>query len=140
MAAADAQASAASASLPPLRDVIARHGLAARRSLGQHFLLDLNLTGRIARAAGDLTQGTVIEIGPGPGGLTRALLDAGAAHLVAVERDERCRNVLTAHILNMPPEEDEKPFATLIREVLKNDYAEEMGLHAEEEEKDKPQE
>ena len=94
MAAADAQASAASASLPPLRDVIARHGLAARRSLGQHFLLDLNLTGRIARAAGDLTQGTVIEIGPGPGGLTRALLDAGAAHLVAVERDERCRPVL----------------------------------------------
>jgi 16S rRNA (adenine1518-N6/adenine1519-N6)-dimethyltransferase len=94
MAAADAQASAASASLPPLRDVIARHGLAARRSLGQHFLLDLNLTGRIARAAGDLTRGTVIEIGPGPGGLTRALLENGAVHLVAVERDERCRPVL----------------------------------------------
>lgn len=75
--------------LPPLRDVIAAHGLAARKSLGQHFLLDLNLTGRIARSAGDLTQGTVIEIGPGPGGLTRALLDAGAAHLVAVERDDR---------------------------------------------------
>ena len=94
MAAANAQASAASASLPPLRDVIARHGLAARRSLGQHFLLDLNLTGRIARAAGDLTRGTVIEIGPGPGGLTRALLENGAVHLVAVERDERCRPVL----------------------------------------------
>ena len=94
MAAADAQASAASASLPPLRDVIARHGLAARRSLGQHFLLDLNLTGRIARAAGDLSQGTVIEIGPGPGGLTRALLENGAAQVVAVERDERCRPVL----------------------------------------------
>jgi 16S rRNA (adenine1518-N6/adenine1519-N6)-dimethyltransferase len=94
MAAADAQASAASASLPPLRDVIARHGLAARRSLGQHFLLDLNLTGRIARAAGDLTRGTVIEIGPGPGGLTRALLENGAVHLVAVEPHERCRPVL----------------------------------------------
>ncbi|MGE5503531.1 MAG: 16S rRNA (adenine(1518)-N(6)/adenine(1519)-N(6))-dimethyltransferase RsmA [Actinomycetota bacterium] len=75
--------------LPPLREVIARHGLAARKSLGQHFLLDLNLTGRIARAAGDLEHGTVIEVGPGPGGLTRALLDAGAAHLVAIERDDR---------------------------------------------------
>jgi len=80
--------------LPPLRDVIARHGLAARRSLGQHFLLDLNLTRRIARAAGDLDQGTVIEIGPGPGGLTRALLETGARHVVAVERDERCRPAL----------------------------------------------
>ncbi len=70
--------------------MIARHGLAARKSLGQHFLLDLNLTGRIARAAGDLTAGTVIEIGPGPGGLTRALLAAGAQRLIVVERDERC--------------------------------------------------
>lgn len=70
--------------------MIARHGLAARKSLGQHFLLDLNLTGRIARAAGDLASGTVIEIGPGPGGLTRALLAAGATHVIAVERDERC--------------------------------------------------
>ncbi len=94
MAPAGAQDPAASASLPPLRDVIARHGLAARRGLGQHFLLDLNLTGRIARAAGDLSQGTVIEIGPGPGGLTRALLESGADHVVAVERDERCRPVL----------------------------------------------
>lgn len=76
--------------LPPLRDVIARHGLGARKSLGQHFLLDLNLTRRIARAAGDLSRGTVIEIGPGPGGLTRALLDCGAGWLVVVERDERC--------------------------------------------------
>jgi len=75
--------------LPPLREVIARHNLAARKSLGQHFLLDLNLTGRIARAAGDLSQGTVIEIGPGPGGLTRALLDCGARHVVAIERDPR---------------------------------------------------
>ncbi len=76
-------------SLPPLREVIAAHGLAARKSLGQHFLLDLNLTGRIARAAGNLTRGTTIEVGPGPGGLTRALLDAGARQVVAVERDER---------------------------------------------------
>ena len=75
--------------LPPLREVIAAHGLAARKSLGQHFLLDFNLTARIARGAGDLTQGTVIEIGPGPGGLTRALLDAGARRVIAVERDDR---------------------------------------------------
>lgn len=75
--------------LPPLKDVIAAHGLAARKSLGQHFLFDLNLTGRIARAAGDLTRGTTIEIGPGPGGLTRALLEAGARHVVAIERDDR---------------------------------------------------
>ena len=78
------------APLPPLRDVIARYGLGARKSLGQHFLLDLNLTRRIARAAGDLSTGTVIEVGPGPGGLTRALLECGARHLVAIERDDRC--------------------------------------------------
>ncbi len=76
--------------LPPLRDVIATHGLAARKSLGQHFLLDLNLTGRIARAAAPLEIGTTIEIGPGPGGLTRALLDAGARQVIAIERDDRC--------------------------------------------------
>ena len=69
--------------------MIARYGLAARKSLGQHFLLDLNLTARIARAAGDLTSGTTIEIGPGPGGLTRALLAQGAT-VIAVERDTRC--------------------------------------------------
>ncbi|SDF83013.1 dimethyladenosine transferase [Limimonas halophila] len=76
--------------LEPLRETIRRHGLNARRSLGQHFLLDANLTDRIARAAGDLTHGTTIEIGPGPGGLTRSLLAAGARHVVAVERDPRC--------------------------------------------------
>jgi 16S rRNA (adenine1518-N6/adenine1519-N6)-dimethyltransferase len=81
---------AAGDGLPPLREVIARHGLVARRTLGQHFLLDLNLTGRIARAAGDLGRGTTIEIGPGPGGLTRALLAHGAGHVIAIERDERC--------------------------------------------------
>jgi len=75
--------------LPPLRDVIAAHGLAARKSLGQHFLFDLNLTGRIARAAGAIGEGCVIEIGPGPGGLTRALLEAGARQVIAIERDDR---------------------------------------------------
>ncbi|MBX9464731.1 MAG: 16S rRNA (adenine(1518)-N(6)/adenine(1519)-N(6))-dimethyltransferase RsmA [Aquamicrobium sp.] len=76
--------------LPPLRDVIERHDLRAKKSLGQNFLLDLNLTGKIARAAGDLSSTTVIEVGPGPGGLTRALLAHGAARVVAIERDERC--------------------------------------------------
>jgi 16S rRNA (adenine1518-N6/adenine1519-N6)-dimethyltransferase len=76
--------------LPPLREVIERNGLAARKSLGQNFLLDLNLTGKIARHAGDLSAMTVLEIGPGPGGLTRALLMNGARKVIAIERDERC--------------------------------------------------
>jgi 16S rRNA (adenine1518-N6/adenine1519-N6)-dimethyltransferase len=75
--------------LPPLREVIREHALSARKSLGQNFLLDLNLTARIARAAGPLEAATVVEIGPGPGGLTRALLALGAAHVVAVEHDAR---------------------------------------------------
>ena len=76
--------------LPPLSDVIARHGLSAKKSLGQNFLLDLNLTGRIARVGGPLEKTDVLEIGPGPGGLTRALLMNGARRVVAVERDRRC--------------------------------------------------
>ncbi len=75
--------------LPALREVIRRHGLTAKKSLGQNFLLDLNLTARIARAAGELHGVTVVEIGPGPGGLTRALLALGARRVIAVERDER---------------------------------------------------
>ncbi|WP_419910572.1 16S rRNA (adenine(1518)-N(6)/adenine(1519)-N(6))-dimethyltransferase RsmA [Hoeflea sp.] len=76
--------------LPPLRDVISRHGLNAKKSLGQNFLLDLNLTQKIARAAGRLDGVSVLEVGPGPGGLTRALLAGGARKVFAVERDRRC--------------------------------------------------
>ncbi len=82
--------------LPPLREVIARYGLSARRGFGQHFLLDLNLTARIARAAGNLEGICVIEIGPGPGGLTRALLASNAGAVVAIERDRRCSEALGA--------------------------------------------
>jgi 16S rRNA (adenine1518-N6/adenine1519-N6)-dimethyltransferase len=75
--------------LPPLREIIERHGLRAKKSLGQNFLLDLNLTGRIARAAGPFEGTTIVEIGPGPGGLTRALLAQGAKRVIAIERDDR---------------------------------------------------
>jgi 16S rRNA (adenine1518-N6/adenine1519-N6)-dimethyltransferase len=75
--------------LPPLREVIRRHGLSAKKSLGQNFLLDLNLTARIARAGGPLKGATVVEVGPGPGGLTRALLAEGARRVIAIERDDR---------------------------------------------------
>ena len=77
-------------SLPPLREVVRRHGLVPKKSLGQNFLFDLNLTSRVARAAGPLEDVAVVEIGPGPGGLTRALLAAGAREVVAIERDPRC--------------------------------------------------
>jgi len=80
--------------LPPLREVVRAHGLMARKSLGQNFLFDLNLTSRIARSAGALEEATVIEVGPGPGGLTRAILAAGARRVIAIERDARCIPVL----------------------------------------------
>ena len=76
--------------LPPLREVVRTHGLMAKKSLGQNFLFDLNLTSRIARSAGPLEDATVIEVGPGPGGLTRAILAAGAKKMIAIERDSRC--------------------------------------------------
>ena len=82
------------AELPPLREVIARHGLAARHSLGQHFLLDGNLTDRIVREAGDLTGRYVIEVGPGPGGLTRSLLASTSHHITAIELDRRAIGAL----------------------------------------------
>lgn len=80
--------------LPPLREVIRKHELIAKKSLGQNFLLDLNLTARIARAAGPLEHVTVIEVGPGPGGLTRALLASGARRVIAIERDHRAITAL----------------------------------------------
>jgi len=90
--------------LPPLRDIIAEHDLAAKKQLGQNFLLDLNLTARIARTAGDLSDTTVIEVGPGPGGLTRAILAAGAKKVVAVERDPRCIDALNAYLTPAYPD------------------------------------
>ncbi len=80
--------------LPPLREVITNHGLSAQKKFGQNFLLDINLTRKIARCAAPLEEGCVIEIGPGPGGLTRALLLEGASSLYVIEKDERCRNIL----------------------------------------------
>ena len=91
----------ASDGLPPLRDVVASHGLAAKKTLGQNFIFDLNLTGRIARAAGPLAGTRVVEVGPGPGGLTRALLAEGA-EVVAIERDERCLTALAEIAAHYP--------------------------------------
>ncbi|MEL6520920.1 MAG: rRNA adenine N-6-methyltransferase family protein, partial [Pseudomonadota bacterium] len=76
--------------LPPLREVIATHGLAAKKALGQNFLRDLNLTAKIARIPGDLSSADVLEVGPGPGGLTRGLLAEGARKVLAIEKDNRC--------------------------------------------------
>ncbi|MGF7006056.1 16S rRNA (adenine(1518)-N(6)/adenine(1519)-N(6))-dimethyltransferase RsmA [Aminobacter sp. BE322] len=104
--------------LPPLRDVIERHGLQAKKSLGQNFLLDLNLTGKVARAAGDLTGVTVVEVGPGPGGLTRALLMHGAKRVVAIERDERCLAALADVAAHYPGRLD-----VVSGDALKTDFA-----------------
>lgn len=80
--------------LPPLREVIETHGIAAKKSLGQNFLLDLNLTAKIARLAGDLSGSDILEVGPGPGGLTRGLLAEGARKVLAIEKDSRCMSAL----------------------------------------------
>ncbi len=103
--------------LPPLRDVVAAHGLAARKALGQNFIFDLNLTGRIARAAGPLAGVRVVEVGPGPGGLTRALLAEGA-DVVAIERDERCLDALAAIAARYPGRLD-----VHARDALATDFA-----------------
>jgi len=104
--------------LPPLREVIERHGLRARKELGQNFLLDLNLTGKIARAAGGLDEATVIEVGPGPGGLTRALLHNGARHVIAIERDPRCLGALAEIADHWPGR-----LTVVEGDALKADYA-----------------
>lgn len=95
-------ADVASDGLPPLREVVRRHGLEPRKALGQNFLFDLNLTGRIARAAGPLEGVTVVEVGPGPGGLTRALLAEGAEKVIAIERDARALPALAEIAAHYP--------------------------------------
>jgi 16S rRNA (adenine1518-N6/adenine1519-N6)-dimethyltransferase len=104
--------------LPPLREVIRALGLSARKSLGQNFILDLNLTRRIARAAGPLEGAAVIEVGPGPGGLTRALLMEGASKVVAIERDDRCLPALADIAAHFPGR-----LETLAADALTIDYA-----------------
>ncbi|CZT34747.1 16S rRNA (adenine(1518)-N(6)/adenine(1519)-N(6))-dimethyltransferase RsmA [Rhizobium sp. 9140] len=105
--------------LPPLRDVIQRHGLDARKALGQNFLLDLNLTQKIARTAGPLEDATVIEVGPGPGGLTRAILSLGVRKLIAIERDSRCLPALAEISDHYPGRLD-----VIEGDALKIDFAE----------------
>ena len=104
--------------LPPLREVIARHGLAAKKALGQNFLFDLNLTRRIARAAGPLDGVTVIEVGPGPGGLTRALLMEGATRVIAIERDDRALAALAEISAAFPGR-----LTVMSGDALQTDYA-----------------
>lgn len=104
--------------LPPLREVIARHGLAAKKALGQNFLFDLNLTRRIARAAGPFEGVTVIEVGPGPGGLTRALLMEGATRVIAIERDDRALAAL-AEISAAYPDR----LTVIAGDAMETDYA-----------------
>ena len=105
--------------LPPLRDVIQRHGLDAKKALGQNFLLDLNLTQKIARTAGPLEDATVIEVGPGPGGLTRAILSLGVRKLIAIERDSRCLPALAEISDHYPGRLD-----VIEGDALKVDFAE----------------
>ena len=104
--------------LPPLRDVIHRHGLDAKKALGQNFLLDLNLTQKIARTAGPLEGVTVIEVGPGPGGLTRAILALGARKVIAIERDSRCLPALAEIAAHYPGRLD-----VIEGDALKTDFA-----------------
>lgn len=111
--------------LPPLRDVIQRHGLDARKALGQNFLLDLNLTQKIARSAGPLDGVTVFEVGPGPGGLTRAILSLGAKQVIAVERDSRCLPALVEIGAHYPGR-----LEVIEGDALKTDFAALSARHA----------
>jgi 16S rRNA (adenine1518-N6/adenine1519-N6)-dimethyltransferase len=104
--------------LPPLREVVARHGLDARKSFGQNFLFDLNLTRRIARSAGPLASATIVEVGPGPGGLTRALLVEGARKVLAVEKDERALPALKEIQAHYPGR-----LAVVVADALQYDFA-----------------
>lgn len=111
--------------LPPLRDVVRTYDLAAKKNLGQNFLFDLNLTARIARAAGPLEKATIIEVGPGPGGLTRALLAEGAALVIAIERDERCLPALEQIAAHYPGR-----LKIISADALAIDYAEIAKMRA----------
>ncbi len=104
--------------LPPLREVVAAHGLAAKKTLGQNFLFDLNLTARIARAAEPETAAVIIEVGPGPGGLTRALLALGAPRVIAIERDDRCLAALAEIGVRYPGRLD-----VIAADALESDFA-----------------